>query len=354
MPVQRGNGLLDVLGGRKRAVRSRKTVSAGVDLALALGLLLLAVGGLVATGCLHVRRKAPVPAGTGSRSSRRRRTAGRSGCSVSPGSGSPCSSARCAASPAPATSPGCASWSPANPRPQPGGRCRPVRPDRVLADHHPVRVPELRPEATKARLKHAQDRLLGHARQLMACTALLLRSAVSWSAVSRVSPRAARSMARQAGTLGLGTRLPAGLLPDAVPFPRQPRQSAGRAAVITGAPVKEHAVSTVPPIRREVLVEVGPATAFEAFTAHIGRWWPLAELSVYATAGSIEFSGTQLIGRSAADQSTVWGTVTRSRAGRPRWHSPGIQAVHRNGPAMSRSPLPPPVPGRSSHWLACL
>ena len=65
MPVQRGNGLLGVLGGRKRAVSSRETVSACVDLALALGLLLLAVGGLVATGCLHGRRKAPVPAGDG-------------------------------------------------------------------------------------------------------------------------------------------------------------------------------------------------------------------------------------------------------------------------------------------------
>ena len=33
---------------------------------------------------------------------------------------------------------------------------------------------ELRPEATKAALKNAQDWLLGHARQLMACTALIL------------------------------------------------------------------------------------------------------------------------------------------------------------------------------------
>jgi hypothetical protein len=33
---------------------------------------------------------------------------------------------------------------------------------------------ELRPEATKAALKHAQDWLLAHVRQLMACTALIL------------------------------------------------------------------------------------------------------------------------------------------------------------------------------------
>src|SRR5215831_20887047 len=54
-------GLLDVLVFHLDAISSQKTVSAGVDLAL--GLLLLAVGGLVATGRLHARRKAKVPAG---------------------------------------------------------------------------------------------------------------------------------------------------------------------------------------------------------------------------------------------------------------------------------------------------
>ena len=73
-------GLLDVLVFHLDAIQSQKTVSAGVDLAL--GLLLLAVGALVATGRLHGRarhRSRPV---TGSRPSRRRRrrTAGRRGC----------------------------------------------------------------------------------------------------------------------------------------------------------------------------------------------------------------------------------------------------------------------------------
>ena len=56
-------GLLDVLVFQADAISSQKTVSAGVDLAL--GLLLLAVGTLVATGRLHARRKASVPAGGG-------------------------------------------------------------------------------------------------------------------------------------------------------------------------------------------------------------------------------------------------------------------------------------------------
>ena len=54
-------GLLDVLVFHLDAIKSQKTVSAGVNLAL--GLLLLAAGALVATGRLHGRRKQPVPAG---------------------------------------------------------------------------------------------------------------------------------------------------------------------------------------------------------------------------------------------------------------------------------------------------
>jgi hypothetical protein len=47
-------GLLDVLVFHADAINSQKTVSAGVDLAL--GLLLVAVGALAATGRLHGRR----------------------------------------------------------------------------------------------------------------------------------------------------------------------------------------------------------------------------------------------------------------------------------------------------------
>src|SRR5499427_5583551 len=56
-------GLLDVLVFHVDAISSQKTVSAGVDLGL--GLLLLAVGALVAAGRLHGRRKAAVPVGAG-------------------------------------------------------------------------------------------------------------------------------------------------------------------------------------------------------------------------------------------------------------------------------------------------
>ena len=35
-----------------------------------------------------------------------------------------------------------------------------------------------------------------------------------------------------------------------------------------------------PPIRREILVNADPQTAFEVFTARLGRWWPVADKSV--------------------------------------------------------------------------
>jgi hypothetical protein len=91
-------GLLDVLVLHADAIDSQKTGSASVDLAL--GLLLLAAGALVATGHLHAPRKAPVPAGSKPPEQPERRTAGRSGRWLSHGWGSPCSSARWPASPA--------------------------------------------------------------------------------------------------------------------------------------------------------------------------------------------------------------------------------------------------------------
>ena len=53
-------GLVDVLTIHADTINAQKTVSAGVDLAL--GLLLLAGGALVATGRVHGRRRQPVPA----------------------------------------------------------------------------------------------------------------------------------------------------------------------------------------------------------------------------------------------------------------------------------------------------
>ena len=91
-------GLLDVLVFHADAINSQKTVSAGVNLAL--GLLLLAVGALVATGRLHGRRKAPVPAGDGQPDKPEKKDGWAQRVLAEPRLGLAMLSARCAASPA--------------------------------------------------------------------------------------------------------------------------------------------------------------------------------------------------------------------------------------------------------------
>jgi uncharacterized protein YndB with AHSA1/START domain/uncharacterized protein YciI len=78
-------------------------------------------------------------------------------------------------------------------------------------------------------------------------------------------------------------------------------------------------VSTAAPIRREILVDAGPEVAFEVFTARVGQWWPVAEKSLYGAGATVEFTGGQIIERSAAGQQAVWGTVTR-------WEPPAVLA----------------------------
>jgi hypothetical protein len=80
-------GLLDVLTIHADALKAQGKASAGVDLAL--GLLLLIAGVLLATGCTAGSAHRPRP-GPGCPTSRRRRTAGRSGCWANRGPGSPC------------------------------------------------------------------------------------------------------------------------------------------------------------------------------------------------------------------------------------------------------------------------
>jgi uncharacterized protein YndB with AHSA1/START domain/uncharacterized protein YciI len=70
-------------------------------------------------------------------------------------------------------------------------------------------------------------------------------------------------------------------------------------------------VSSIPPIRREILVDADPAVAFEVFTDGLGDWWPLGEHSVHGQGGTVAFDGGQIVERSADGEAAVWGTVTR-------------------------------------------
>jgi hypothetical protein len=183
-------GLLDVLTIHADALKAQGKASAGVDLAL--GLLLLAVGALLATGRLHGRRRTPVPAGTMPPEQPEQKKEKKDSWA-----------ARVLAEPRPGLAmlvgaliglPG-ASY--------------------LTALHHlitgkyptvtqviavvvfviieflliiiPFAFLELRPEATKALLKRSQDWLLGHALQLMSGLALILGAYLTVSGLVRLS-----------------------------------------------------------------------------------------------------------------------------------------------------------------------
>ena len=180
-------GLLDVLVLHADAINSQKTVSAGVDLAL--GLLLLAVGGLVSTGRLHGRRKAPAPAGDGQPQPPEKKTDGwaqrvlgepRLGLAMLVGvlCGIPGASYL--------TGLHILVTSKSSTANQVAGVLI-----FVLIEFLLIIIPfaflELRPEATRAALGHAQDWLLGHARQLMAYTALILGAYLAVSGLVRLT-----------------------------------------------------------------------------------------------------------------------------------------------------------------------
>src|SRR5690348_8437101 len=179
-------GLLDVLAFHADAINSQKTVSAGVDLAL--GLLLLAVGGLVATGRLHGRRKAAVPAGGGQPEAPEKKDGWAQRALGEPRLGLAMLIGAVCGIPGASYLTGLhilitSKSSTAN---QVVGVVL-----FVLIEFLLIIIPfvslELWPEATKARLKTTQDWLLGHARQLMAYTALVLGAYLAVSALVRLS-----------------------------------------------------------------------------------------------------------------------------------------------------------------------
>lgn len=59
------------------------------------------------------------------------------------------------------------------------------------------------------------------------------------------------------------------------------------------------------------MVEADQATAFEVFTAHIGRWWPIAAKGIYGPGASVAFEDGEIVERSPDGEHALWGTVTR-------------------------------------------
>jgi hypothetical protein len=183
-------GLLDVLVFHLDAISSQKTVSAGVDLGL--GLLLLAAGALVATGRLHARRKATVPAGGGQppkpEKEEKEEKEGWGRLLAEPRFGLAMLVGAVCGIPGASYLAGLhiLITSKASTANQVAGVIL-----FVLIEFLLIIIPfaflELRPEATKAALRRFQDWLLGHARQIMAYTALILGAYLTVSGLARLS-----------------------------------------------------------------------------------------------------------------------------------------------------------------------
>src|SRR5205807_1159159 len=72
---------------------------------------------------------------------------------------------------------------------------------------------------------------------------------------------------------------------------------------------EEPPVTTVQPVRRQLVVGAPPERAFALFTERIGEWWPMADHSVFGDAGTVAFEGEELVER-AGDRVAVWAEVT--------------------------------------------
>jgi Sap, sulfolipid-1-addressing protein len=186
MTVAATVGLLDVLVFHADAIKAQGKVSAGVDLAV--GLLLLAAGALLATGRLHGRRKVPVPAGGGPPAKKEKKDGWAQRALSEPRLGLAMLVGAVIGIPG-------ATYLTALHNLVTGKSSTAIQ---VLAvvifvviDFLLIIIPfaflELRPEATKARLKHIQDWLLSHALRLMAAIALLLGAYLAISGLIRLS-----------------------------------------------------------------------------------------------------------------------------------------------------------------------
>jgi len=179
-------GLLDVLVFHADAIKAQGTVSAGVDLAL--GLLLLTAGALLASGRLHGRRKAPIPAGDGQPGKPEKKDGWAQRALAEPRLGLAMLAGALIGVPG-------ASYLTALHNLVTGKSSTATQVIAVvifvIIDFLLIIIPfaflELSPEATKARLKHTQDWLLSHALQLMATIALLLGAYLAISGLIRLS-----------------------------------------------------------------------------------------------------------------------------------------------------------------------
>ena len=179
-------GLLDVLTIHADNISSQGKVSAGVDLAL--GLLLLVLGALLATGRLHRRQRTPVPAGAAAPEKPEKKDSWALRLLAEPRLGLAMLIGVLIGLPG-------ASYIAALHNLVAGKYSTATQVTAVVVfviiEFLLIIIPfaflELRPEATKALLRRSQDWLLGHAFQLMAGIALALGAYLTVSGLVRLS-----------------------------------------------------------------------------------------------------------------------------------------------------------------------
>ena len=179
-------GLLDVLTIHADAITAQGKASAGVDLAL--GLLLLVAGGLLASGRLHRRQRTPVPAGNMQPEQPEKKESWAARVLAEPRLGLAVLVGAVVGLPG-------ASYIAALHNLVAGKYSTVTQVIAVMVfvviEFLLIIIPfaflELRPEVTKALLRRSQDWLLGHAFQLMAGIALALGAYLTISGLVRLS-----------------------------------------------------------------------------------------------------------------------------------------------------------------------
>lgn len=69
---------------------------------------------------------------------------------------------------------------------------------------------------------------------------------------------------------------------------------------------------TIAPVIRNVVVSASPDVAYEAWTSHIGDWWPLSRHSVYETDNTVAWIDDEIVETSSTGETSVWGRILES------------------------------------------
>lgn len=70
--------------------------------------------------------------------------------------------------------------------------------------------------------------------------------------------------------------------------------------------------TTLPPLRREVIVSCDRDTAYRRWVDEIGAWWPMGAHSVFGDGATVAFAGDTIVETAPTGETAVWGTVTEA------------------------------------------